>query len=114
MPRAPAGHQSSPVFFLLTPHYSARRRGRHGVIFSLKAIAPKSGVMLSGCSGGKLAKNALIHSFRHRFATHLLEHGTDIRYIKDLLGHTSIRTTERYTHVAKKKALKIPSPLDTF
>ena len=59
-------------------------------------------------------KKASIHSLRHTFATHLLESGTDITYIKELMGHGSIRTTERYTHVAKRKSLKITSPLDTI
>jgi site-specific recombinase XerD len=59
-----------------------------------------------------IEKGATIHSLRHSFATHLLESGTDIRYIQDLLGHQSLKTTERYTHVAKRNALKIPSPLD--
>lgn len=46
------------------------------------------------------------------FATHLLEKGTDIRYIKDILGHFDIRTTERYLHVSKKDLINIISPLD--
>jgi site-specific recombinase XerD len=46
------------------------------------------------------------------FATHLLEKGIDIRYIKDILGHFSIKTTERYTHVSKEKLIQISSPLD--
>jgi site-specific recombinase XerD len=60
-----------------------------------------------------IEKPASIHSLRHSFATHLLENGTDIRYIQELLGHVSIRTTERYTHVARRKTLKITSPLDS-
>jgi site-specific recombinase XerD len=62
----------------------------------------------------KIQKDASIHSLRHTFATHLLEAGTDIRYIQDLLGHSSIRTTERYTHVARRQVLKIQSPLDNM
>jgi len=62
----------------------------------------------------KIEKTASMHSLRHTFATHLLESGTDITYIKELLGHGSIHTTERYTHVARRKTLKITSPLDTI
>ena len=61
-----------------------------------------------------ITKKISIHSLRHSFATHLLENGTDIRYIQTLLGHSSIRTTERYTHVAKKSVLNIQSPFDTL
>jgi len=61
-----------------------------------------------------IEKDASLHSLRHSFATHLLENGTDIRYIQEFLGHTSIRTTERYTHVARRNMAKIKSPLDTL
>jgi site-specific recombinase XerD len=59
-----------------------------------------------------IRKEVGIHSLRHSFATHLLEKGTDIRYIKDLLGHFNIKTTERYLHVSKKQLVNIISPLD--
>ena len=62
----------------------------------------------------KIKKDTSIHGLRHSFATHLLENGTDIRFIKELFGHTSIRTTERYTHVARHKISNIVSPLDTI
>ncbi len=59
-----------------------------------------------------ISKEVGIHSLRHSFATHLLEKGTDILYIKELLGHFDIRTTERYLHVSKKSLVNIISPLD--
>lgn len=60
----------------------------------------------------RISKQVGIHSLRHSFATHMLEKGIDIRYIKDLLGHFSIKTTERYLHVKKEKLVNIISPLD--
>lgn len=59
-----------------------------------------------------LPPNISFHSLRHSYATHLLENGTDIKYIQELLGHNDIRTTLRYTHVSKKELGKIESPID--
>ena len=59
-----------------------------------------------------IKKEVGIHSLRHSFATHLLDKGTDVKFIKDLLGHFDIRTTERYLHVSKQKLVNIISPFD--
>ena len=64
----------------------------------------------TGAAG--IGKRVTVHTLRHSFATHLLEKGTDIRTIQELLGHSSVQTTMIYTHVAKKNVLGVRSPLD--
>ena len=60
----------------------------------------------------KIVKNVSLHWLRHSYATHLLESGTDLRYIQELLGHSSSRTTEIYTHVSTRNLQQIRSPFD--
>jgi integrase/recombinase XerD len=60
----------------------------------------------------KISKPVTLHWLRHSYATHLLENGTDLRYIQELLGHSSSKTTEIYTHVSTKSIQQIRSPFD--
>lgn len=83
--------------------------GRNGGQYTTRSLT----LVVADCKRkAKVNKKGSIHAMRHSFATHLLEGGTDIASIKELLGHNSLKTTMIYTHVSKKHLSKIKSPLD--
>lgn len=69
-------------------------------------------VLKQALAKSKINKAVTLHWLRHSYATHLLESGTDLRYIQEILGHKSSRTTEIYTHVSTKSLQKVKSPFD--
>ncbi|EAQ75559.1 integron integrase [Synechococcus sp. WH 5701] len=84
-----------------------RTEGRHHIDPSLIQKAVKRAVLSAGVS-----KQASCHTFRHSFATHLLERGHDIRTIQELLGHSDVKTTMIYTHVLNRGPCGVMSPVD--
>lgn len=90
-----------PIDYLFTGQ-SGGKYSDKSVQLVIKEAAFKAGIK----------KHVTPHTLRHSFATHLLEKGTDIRYIQELLGHKSIHTTEIYTHISGISRSKIKSPLD--
>ena len=84
-------------------------RGRHHVDESIVQKAVSAAVRKAG-----IPKHATCHTFRHSFATHLLEAGYDIRTVQELLGHTDVKTTMIYTHVLNRGGRGVKSPADTL
>lgn len=83
--------------------------GQTGAQYSTRSI---QAIMREATLKAGIKKKISVHTLRHSFATHLLENGTDLRYIQSLLGHESSKTTEIYTHITTKGFDQIKSPLD--
>lgn len=85
--------------------------GWNGQAYSARSV---NNIIGQAAARAGITKRVSAHTLRHSFATHMLESGTDLRYIQTLLGHESSRTTERYTHVTKKGFENLISPLDAM
>lgn len=83
--------------------------GRDGGQYSATSIA---NIFKKALKKAKINRHATPHTLRHSFATHLLEQGIGLLYIKELMGHSSVKTTEIYIHVSSKQLRKIKNPLD--
>ena len=88
--------------------FPGQRPGRHLHERSVQKVFQRARIKAG------VDKPVSVHSLRHSFATHLLEGGTDLRYIQELLGHKSSTTTEIYTHVSTRDIGQIRSPLDSL
>jgi integrase/recombinase XerD len=106
---------SEKLLYLLREYFKKYRpkewlfEGNKGEQYSTRSIQE---VLQHAKQKAGIKKKGSIHALRHSFATHLLEGGTDLISIKELLGHNSLKTTSVYTHVSKKHLSKIQSPLD--
>lgn len=85
--------------------------GQGGMQYDERSLAS---VLKNAVAKAGIPKPVSLHWLRHSYATHLLENGTDLRHIQEILGHNSSRTTEIYTHVSTSSIIKIKSPLDEF
>ncbi len=88
--------------------FPGAKPGKHLTKRSVQRIFKKA------CKKAGISKDVSVHNLRHSFATHLLEKGTDLRYIQKLLGHKDSNTTEIYTHVSKRDVSQIKNPLDSL
>lgn len=93
-----------PKTYLFEGQYASTAYDSRSLQLVLKQAVAKAGIK----------KQVTLHWLRHSYATHLLEAGTDLRYIQEILGHKSSKTTEIYTHVSTNSIQKISSPFDTL
>lgn len=96
-------------YFLLYKPQNYLFEGAKGGRYSEKSV---QSIMKQALKRAAIRKKATVHSLRHSFATHLLDEGTDIRFIQELLGHKRLETTQIYTHVSSRSLNKIKSPAD--
>jgi integrase/recombinase XerD len=106
---------SEGLLKLLREYYQVEKpmewlfEGAAGGQYSTQSV---QNIMREAVKAAGIRKHATVHTLRHSFATHMMESGTDLRYIQSLLGHNSIKTTEIYTHITTRGMDQLKSPFD--
>ena len=103
-------------FIMHLQQYLKRRDDQNPYLFHIKerhiTTRQAQKIVVGSASKAGIKKRVFCHALRSSFATHLLESGTDIRLIQELLGHSNLATTERYTRVSKEQIKKVKNPFD--
>ncbi len=98
--------------------YLKKRKNKNPYLFSYKGIPLSTRqaqrIVKKAALAAQITKKVFCHALRSSFATHLLDSGVDIRVIQELLGHSNLATTQRYTKVSKEKLMEVKSPLDNL
>ena len=108
----------SNIFIQHYLSYLKRQKKKETYLFSYKEkpLSPRQAqrIVKSAALRANITKKVFCHALRSSFATHLLDSGTDIRLIQEILGHSNLATTQKYTKVSKERLMQVKNPLDSL